>query len=199
MHLDDRIHRQAARLGQHRRRIAVGQDRHHHQHRIGARRARLRHLCRIDDEILGKDRPVEPGPNPPQIIERTAEIFAVGQHADRVGNRRIGAHGLLDRDIAAMPRRRRALDLHHEARAGPGECRAQAARGRFGRDRARQARGDFAALSIDNPGEHVSHCWPRHRRRAPLLPVRTGDCAARARRPGGGRPRGPRSSAARRC
>ena len=198
MHFDDRVHRQPPRFGHHRRSLAVAKHRHHHQHRVGACRPRFGHLGGVDDEILGEDRPVEALPHLPQVAQRTTEILAVGEHADRVGDRRIGARRSADRHRAAMTRRRSALDLHDEPRAGPRQRRTQAARGRIGSDRAGQARGDFVAFARHNAGQDVSHCSPRHRRRAPRPPCPTAGRGARVPRPGEGRRRDWRSSAARR-
>ncbi len=48
-----------ARLGDHRSRRVVVEQRQHHQHRVGAGDPRLGDLARIDEEVLGEDRSVE--------------------------------------------------------------------------------------------------------------------------------------------
>jgi len=48
-------------------------------------------LARIDDEILGENRPVIGLPNGGEIVERPAEIWRVGKDADRIGYPRVGA------------------------------------------------------------------------------------------------------------
>ena len=40
-------------------RLVVVEHRQHDQHRVGAVQPRLADLARVDDEILGEDRPVE--------------------------------------------------------------------------------------------------------------------------------------------
>ena len=65
MNLDQRVHAEAARFGDHRRAPLVIEQRQHHQHRVGAGNARLDDLARIDEEVLGEDRAIELAPAPP--------------------------------------------------------------------------------------------------------------------------------------
>jgi hypothetical protein len=75
---------------------------------------------------LARIGPSNSAPHRAQIVERAAEIGRVGEHADRVGDaahRRARARRV-DADRADRAARRRgALDLHDEARAGPRQRR----------------------------------------------------------------------------
>ena len=130
MDLDQRVHAEAARLGDHRARCVVVEQRQHHQDRVGARDPRLGHLAQIDEEILGEDRAVELAPSRREIVERTAEISAIAQHAERVGDAGIAARqrGRIGAGPDRARRRRSLLDLEDEARARLGERRGEAAR-----------------------------------------------------------------------
>ena len=59
MNLDQRVHAQPPRFGDHLRAPLVGEQRQHHQHRVGAGNSRLGDLPDVDEEVLGEDRPVE--------------------------------------------------------------------------------------------------------------------------------------------
>ena len=59
MNLDQRVHAEPARLGDHRARALIVEQRQHDQHRVGAGDPRFGDLARIDEEVLGEDRPVE--------------------------------------------------------------------------------------------------------------------------------------------
>ena len=143
----------------------VAEHRKHDQHRVGAGEPRLDHLARIDHEILRKDGPGERGADRAQIVERAAEIGRVGEHADRVGGAGISARlgGGIGRG-QGPGRGRSLLHLHDEARAAPGEGRAQAELGRR-RLRAQIGEADSGEpgrhvrpLARDDLAEHVSHC-----------------------------------------
>ena len=84
--LDQRIHAEAARFGDHLTRGRVVEERQHHQHRVGSGDARLDDLARIDEEILGEDRAVELTAGGGKVVERSTEKFAVAQHAQAVGD-----------------------------------------------------------------------------------------------------------------
>ena len=63
--------------------LASGQRRHDQQHRIGARDARLVQLVVVDDEVLAQDRQRAGGARRAQVLERAAEVGALGQHRQR--------------------------------------------------------------------------------------------------------------------
>ena len=91
MDLDQRVHAEPPRLGDHRSRRIVVEQREHDQHRVGARDPRLGDLAQVDEEVLGEDRPVELAARGREIVERAAEIGAVAQHAQRIGDAGIAA------------------------------------------------------------------------------------------------------------
>ena len=164
MHFDNDIHGEELGLGHDRAGLFVGQHRHHGQHRVGAGGARLQHLRGIDDEILGKDRAVEQRPCFSEVIERSRERRPVGQHADRVGDRRIGFHRVRHGQAAAMAGGRGALHFHDEPRAVLCQRIAQAAGRKPDIERAAaKAARDFAPLALDDSGQDVNHGSPRRR------------------------------------
>ncbi len=163
--LDQHVHAEPARCRHHRGRFLVAEHGEDHQHRVGAVPPGFGHLARVDDEVLGEDRPEILAPHRPQIVERSAEIRRVGEHADRVRGAAIGAR---ERSrVGAGPDRSRrggaALHLHDEACAGPGQRRLEASPGRLGlAAEPRQPDGDVDALAGDDLGEDaLSHCSPR--------------------------------------
>ena len=94
MDLDQSVHAQPCCLGDHCARRLVGEQRQHHQHRVGAGKPRLDDLAGIDEEVLGEDRPVEFTPRRGEISERSAEERAIAQHAQRIRNAGIAARQL---------------------------------------------------------------------------------------------------------
>ena len=59
------------RLRHHRRGLAIVERRKDDQHRIRSEAPGLGHLERIDDEILGEDRPVEPAADGGNVLQPT--------------------------------------------------------------------------------------------------------------------------------
>ena len=73
MDLDQRVHAEPARLGDHLARALVVEQREHDEHRVGARDPRFGHLTQIDEEVLGQDRAVEFAARRGEVVERAAE------------------------------------------------------------------------------------------------------------------------------
>ena len=158
MRLDQYVHVERLCRRQHRARLVVVQHREHCQHGVRAKGPRLRHLPRVDDEILGQDRSVEYRAHCRQIVQRPTEIGPVGQHADRVRNVSISPRLLrrIDAEADRSLGRRGLLHLHDEARARLGQGRAQASPGWRGRGRtARQSRRHVDPLAGDDLAEHA--------------------------------------------
>jgi hypothetical protein len=166
MRLDEHVHAEPLGRRHHCARFFIAEHREHRQHGVGAVPPRLGDLARIDDEVLGEDRPVMDAPDRRQVVERAAEEGPVGEHADRVGD--AGISSRLRRRIGARPdragRRRGLLHLHDEARAGPGQRRRQAEPGRLRPGQgvgAAQPRRDVDPLARDDLAEDaagISHC-----------------------------------------
>ena len=77
MRLNQGIHAEQRRFGHDVTRGFVVQDRQHDENGVSAVQPGLRHLARIDDEILGEDRPVKFSPYRRQIGVGAAEIGRV--------------------------------------------------------------------------------------------------------------------------
>ena len=73
MRLDQHVHAEPPRLVEDRRRFRIVEQRQDRQHRVGAVQARLRHLARVDDEVLGEDRAGKDAAHRREIVERAAE------------------------------------------------------------------------------------------------------------------------------
>ena len=133
MHLDERVHAEAARLGDDLARVLVVEQREHHENRIGAGNPRLRDLPRVNKEVLGEDRSIELGTGGGEIVERPAEIGAIAKHAQRIGNPGIAARqGCRIGTRANLASRRRCLlDLQNEASTLLRQHRREAARRRL--------------------------------------------------------------------
>jgi hypothetical protein len=148
MRLDQHVHAEAARLGHDPGRVPIVEQRKEDEYGVCAMKPRLRHLARIDDEILGEDRAGKDPPHRAQVIERAAEEGTVGQHAHRGGDAGIGV-GLcrsvaISRDHARG--RRGFLDLHDEAGAAPSQGGSEAAPRRPGSPAQLGRRGGAEAL-----------------------------------------------------
>ena len=124
-----RIHAETAGFGDHRSRFAIVEQRQHHEDCVGPGDPRFDDLARVDEEVLGEDRPVELAPSGREIVERAAEICAVAQHAERIGDSGISARqsGRIGARADRALRGRRLLDFEDEARAGLSERLGEAA------------------------------------------------------------------------
>ena len=106
----------------HRKLMEVGEDHvvgnggDDQQCRVGSDGARLEHLDLVDDEVLAEDRERAGGAGTLQVVDRSAEERAIGEHGEASrptlgvslgGRRRIE----IRRQLAL--RRRAALDLRH--------------------------------------------------------------------------------------
>ena len=69
--LDQHVHAEPPGRRHHRRRFVVVEHGEDDEHRVGAVKPGFGHLARIDDEVLGQDRPEELAPDRPQILQRT--------------------------------------------------------------------------------------------------------------------------------
>ena len=170
MDLDQRIHAEAPRFGDHRSRGRIVEQREHHQDRVGAGDPRLGDLAQVDEEVLGQDRPVEFAPGGGEVVERAAEIGAVAQHAERVGDAGIAAGQCrrIGRLAGSLRLTARPLDLEDEARALLRQRRGEAASRRPAPVRAarrakrRRSGAQLLALRRRDLAEHAfSHGWPR--------------------------------------
>ena len=86
---------------------------------------------RVEEEVLGEDRPAELGPGSSDIVDRPAETVAVGEHAQGVGD-----PGIATRDSRHVGvgtdrpgRGRGLLYLENEASSGPGDGGGEASPG----------------------------------------------------------------------
>ena len=126
----------------------VGEHGEDGQHRVGAVKPGLGDLARVDDEVLGEDRPAELAPDRPQILERPAEIGRVGEHADRVRRAAIGARERArvgarpDRPADGEPR------FTSMMKRAPGRASAALRLRRVGSGARRRSRASRAATSI---------------------------------------------------
>ena len=107
----------------------VVEQRQHDQNRVGAGDPRFGDLARIDEEVLGEDRPVELAARGREVVERSAEIGSIAQDAERIGDAGITARERCR--VRVRPDRAGRggglLDLEDEARAIPGKSPDQAA------------------------------------------------------------------------
>src|SRR5690242_5075336 len=108
MHLDERVHAEAPRLRDHRSNVAVAEERQDQQDRIGTGNPRFGDLAQIDEEVLRENGSVELAACGGEIIDRTAEILAISQDAEGVG----------DTGVAARDRRRVGTGPDGSARGG---------------------------------------------------------------------------------
>ena len=136
----------AARLAVQRAEVACVERGDDQQHRVGAGRRRLVHLVGVDDEVLAQDRQRAGRARLAQVVERAAEVRALGE--DRQRRRAAALVGLDDlghRRAArgSRPRcgeRRLCSAITRDARAAPAPRRTGGPRGaRRARARARPA------------------------------------------------------------
>ncbi len=133
MDLDQHIHAEAPRLGNHASCSFIVQQRQHDEDCIRSGDAGLGDLAKIEEEILGEDGAVETPPSGSYVAERTAEIHAVAKYAERVSDTRITArqHFCVGTRSDCAGRRRRFLDLEDEAGTVPYQHRGKAPLCRF--------------------------------------------------------------------
>ena len=91
MRLDQSVHAEPPGHRQDLGRLGIVEQRQDDENGVGAVEPGFGNLARVDDEVLGEDRAVEDPPHRAQILERAAEIGAVGEDADRVRGAGIGA------------------------------------------------------------------------------------------------------------
>src|SRR5207253_2428696 len=81
MNLDQRVHAETPGFGDHLPSPQIVEQRQQYQERVGASDPSLRHLTQIDKKVLRKDRSVERRPRRREVVERSAEKWAVAKHA----------------------------------------------------------------------------------------------------------------------
>jgi hypothetical protein len=95
------------------------------QDEVGAGRAEVRQLDRLDDELLGEDRDAHRRPDRPQVVDGSTEPVRLAENADRgraAGLVRSGAgHDVVVGGGDLAGRRRAALDLGNDVESGRGE------------------------------------------------------------------------------
>ena len=169
MRLDEHVHAEPPRLAITAARLVVVEHREHRQHRVGAVQPRLGDLARIDDEILGEDRPVDSRAAPPRRSsseppKKGASVSTlIASATPRIGR----APAPPDRRAGRIaPAEGEALFTSMMKRA-PGRASAARRLRRVGSRRAAIAagaaepRGDVGALARDDRAENaagISHC-----------------------------------------